>query len=301
VRLRTDDRFRYEVVVVDNASTDATPEVVAAFTQHPAATVRGVVECQPGVSWARNRGLAEAHGEWIAFFDDDQEAAEDWLLQLWKTAEARGCRVVGGAVRLAGSPADHAHLGPLAQSMFGVTAGRDTEQPYTRTFAPGAGNLLVHRRVFDQVGAFDTTLADAGEDTDLYRRIRAAGLAAWYTPRAIVDHKIPAERLTRDHLLRTAARVGGHIARREQRGAGRAMLAVLLLARCVQSLVRDSRAWLFSRLSRDPARRLDADCLRARSEGYFRSGLRALCPALFGQQRFFDSLNFRADRQPAVR
>ena len=72
--LATDGEFTYEIVVIDNASTDATPAAIAAAAAESSAPLRGVHEPQKGVVAARNRGIREARGRWIAFFDDDQLA-----------------------------------------------------------------------------------------------------------------------------------------------------------------------------------------------------------------------------------
>ena len=70
-RLRTDDRFSYDVLIVDNASNDDTPDVIQQLLAESEIPVHGVREAKPGVAAARNRGIAEAQGEWIAFCDDD--------------------------------------------------------------------------------------------------------------------------------------------------------------------------------------------------------------------------------------
>lgn len=305
-RLRTDDRFRYEIIIVDNASTDETPSVIEQLVEAESVPIRGVREVRKGVSFARNRGISEARGEWIAFFDDDQEAEPDWLLRLLELAQRRACRVVGGAVKLNVDDSVLDSLGPFAQALFGGTASKNVEQPYNRKFAPGAGNLMLHRDLFKQVGTFETSLTEGGEDTDLYRRIRQAGIDAWYTPDAVVLHKIPAERLNREHLLRTARRIGGHIARRERQTYGRVRFSFVAAARMAQAVFRDGRAWIGSRMpsgrvngsATATGRRLDADCLVARSSGYVRTALRELFPTLFQQTRYFAGLDFHSERQP---
>ena len=64
--------------------------------------IRGVREPERGIVPARNRGIREARGQWIAFFDDDQIADPHWLLELFNGGQrAEQCRVVGGSVHLA--------------------------------------------------------------------------------------------------------------------------------------------------------------------------------------------------------
>ena len=72
--LETGNLFSYEIIVIDNASTDATPATIAQAAIESKTPLRGVYEGRKGIAPARNRGIAEAKGEWVAFFDDDQRA-----------------------------------------------------------------------------------------------------------------------------------------------------------------------------------------------------------------------------------
>src|SRR5262249_41598358 len=163
--------FRYEVVVVDNASTDETAAVIAAAARHFPVPLRGVREPRPGVACARNRGIHEARGAWVAFFDDDQVADPAWLRELLAMAEAKQIRGVGGANRLRLPDGRADDLPQACRELLGGSSGPGAPRLYSRRLAPGAGNLLVHRSVFEQVGVFDEGLREAGEDADLYRRM----------------------------------------------------------------------------------------------------------------------------------
>src|SRR5688500_4978258 len=81
-----DGRFEYEVLVVDNASTDETPAIIANAAQAADGLIRGVREPMQGIVPARNCGLREARGQWIAFFNDDQIAELNWLAELFAMA-----------------------------------------------------------------------------------------------------------------------------------------------------------------------------------------------------------------------
>src|SRR5262245_8681240 len=94
--LATDD-FAYEIVVVDNGSTDHTQQVIAVAAAQSCYPLRGVYEPEKGIVPARNRGIREADGRWIAFFDDDQLADVRWLAELYRGANEKRCSVVGGA------------------------------------------------------------------------------------------------------------------------------------------------------------------------------------------------------------
>jgi Glycosyl transferase family 2 len=145
---------KLEVVVVDNGSTDGTSEV--------ARSCGARVLIRPGVSVAalRNAGTAAASGAVLAFLDADCVPARDWLMNavrsLHEGAGVTGCRV---AVPEGGTWVERA--------WFGLPPVGRREVPYINS-----GNLIVDRKVFEQVGGFDETLV-SGEDSDFCRRATA--------------------------------------------------------------------------------------------------------------------------------
>lgn len=295
IDLRTDGRIRFEIVVVDNASTDHTGQVIAAAARASHVPIRGVVEYERGVAAARNRGLSEALGQWIAFCDDDQVADPDWLRELLVMARKTGARLIGGAIRLQ-LPEPGRRLATEIRAMMGESVGMDREQRYTRRNSPGTGNMLVHRSVFNQVGAFDQNLQEAGEDTDLFRRVRAAQIETWYTPAAIVRHVIPPYRLKEEYLRWSSQRTGWCFAHRDQQEWGRAKVFWLLTARVGKAALVLLPWMLFCRLTRRRETSLGIACRIWRVEGYFRCALKLLAPAWFEQRHFLSKIEFRAER-----
>jgi len=297
VRLELDPARRYEIVVVDNASTDATADVIAAVAAAAPMPVRGVYEARQGVAIARNRGLREARGTWIAYFDDDQVAAPGWLAALLEMARQRDVRCVGGPVRLVMPDQDFREAPLLYQKLLGNTGLRKTPLRYSRTTAPATNNLLVHRSVFEEVGAFDETMVNSGEDTDLYRRIEAAGIEGWFTPGAIVYHVLPAYRRTPQYLQWKYLRDGGIAADQDQRRLGRWGLLASAIARWGQAALLHVPRLLWARLRGHSDAVLERRCRLWRCEGYTRQTLRAIAPRLFAQRAYFDRLEFRRERQ----
>ncbi|TWT90241.1 putative glycosyltransferase EpsH [Pseudobythopirellula maris] len=304
VELETDGAFAYEVLVVDNASSDNTPQAITEFAavdrRGSAVRVRGVREPSPGVSHARNRGVGEAAGDWVAFHDDDQVADPRWLAELVALAKRRSALVVGGAVKLklpAGAKEPSARY---LRQMLGEKVGMPAEQPFNRRQIPGAGSLMIDRGVFDHVGLFDTDLEIGGEDADLYRRIRAAGYEAWYTPKAIVHHLIPAKRLDSDYMRWTAARHGQHVALREFLDWGPRKLPLVMAARLGQATINYLPRYLAARLTGDRDGALAARCLMLRSQSYLAKAWRLLLHGE-GQQGAADAaLSLREGRERLV-
>lgn len=296
--LETACEFEYEIVVVDNASTDHTQPVLREVSADFPVPLRTCYVGTPGVAAARNQGIVEARGEWIAFFDDDQLAHPRWLRELLAMARRKGCRCVGGVNRLRlPSNLDPEQLAPAVRALHGESLGRDREQRYSRKSSPGCGNLLLHRGVFDEVGVFDESLREAGEDTDLYRRIYARGIEAWCTPLAISYHVIPAYRLEEEYLRWKSLRNGSHLARRNRNDWGLWISSAVLLARMVQGgLVHLPRLW-WAGWKQSPHELTGCRCRLWKTEGYVRFALRELFPRLFAQKVFFDRLEFRNERE----
>jgi glycosyltransferase involved in cell wall biosynthesis len=279
--LDTAGGFRYEVLVVDNASTDDTRAVVGAVAGQSEAPVRYVCEPRRGRVFARNRGIAEAGGQWIAFFDDDQLADRAWLHELLATARKTGSRCVGGAVRLLLPAGCHRQLAQRCRAVLGESADWDSPRPYTETTYPGTGNLMLHRTVFDETGLYDESCNLRGEDSDLYRRICRAGIEAWFTPAAIVDHVIPPSRLQADYFRDTSLQDGWSCARRDYQDQGRPGTAVRMVARAVQASACHWPRLAWAGLRRRPEEVLGAKCLLWRAKGYVASALPLIFPRLF--------------------
>ncbi len=173
-----------EILVVDNGSTDATARVAAE------AGARVVSEPLPNRCRARNRGGAEARGEWIVFIDSDCVADAEWLGALERETDLIGSEervaAVAGAV-LAAEPTTNveafiAERKWIDQEKF-LTPGRRFSPPFAAT-----ANLAIRRDVFLTVGDFDLELASAGEDADWCWRAAKAGWTLRYAPGAAVTH-----------------------------------------------------------------------------------------------------------------
>ncbi len=265
--LATEDEFTYEVVVVDCGSTDETAHVIGVAMQEAKHPLRGVRERAAAGANARNRGVAEARGRWIAFFDDNQLADWHWLAELYRGALEKNSRVVGGCVQLA-LPADcNRQLDPTVQMLLGESVGADLPQEYAGLHTPGSGNLMVERGVFDQIGPLEAA-AGGGEGDDLFYRIERANLAAWFIPTAVVHQLTPAERLEQDCVLGLARRAGHQDAVRQRAARGLLRFAWLWLTRYVRLGTVQYPAWLWARMRRDPERTLGRHCELAITQGF---------------------------------
>jgi glycosyltransferase involved in cell wall biosynthesis len=201
-------RNQYEVIVVDNNSRDRTHEVTSEFAERYS-NVRYVLETQQGLDHGRNRGIAEARGEIIVFADDDILVETDWLTQLtapFATDGAAKIGAVGGEV----IPVFPHGLPPWVAEWHAPLAFRSTLGPLPAKHSPMGANLAFPRWVFQQHGLFSTALDRkggslfSGGETEMLRRLRAAGLEVWFAPAAKVRHQLPANRTTFRYAARHA-------------------------------------------------------------------------------------------------
>ncbi|MBI2480774.1 MAG: glycosyltransferase, partial [Planctomycetia bacterium] len=254
---QTGDKFTFEIVVCDNASTDDTAQVVASVAESSMIPIRYCFQSQAGDAPTRNRALQHAAGDWLAFFDDDQIASGNWLSELVAAAEKTGGQIIGGAVQLDLTSRQRSEYGSYVCEALRETDLYPQLQPYLQRALPGTGNALVSRAVFNAIGAFDESFASGGSDYDFFGRARAAGFAMWYTPDAVIRHRVDPNRLSVEHLRMDALSGGAeHAEHVDFRGAGAKRVFGCGLARIVQGLLIHGPLLLAAWLQNDRGRML---------------------------------------------
>jgi glycosyltransferase involved in cell wall biosynthesis len=203
---QTYPRTDFEIIAVDNGSTDNLAEVAAQFPQ-----VRFLSEPTPGSYAARNRGLAAAAGEFIAFTDADCVPDPQWLANgVDALRRDERCGLVAGGIRVTFASPDRPTLCELYDSIFDF----DQERFIARSHFGCTANAMTHAYVLRDVGPFDGRMRSVG-DRDLGNRIAAAGYRLVFAEQVVVSH--PGRR-TIGALLRKRVRVaGGHHQRARKR------------------------------------------------------------------------------------
>ncbi len=206
----------YEIIVVDNNSTDDTAKIVESFVgENPEARIRCVFEPVQGLSHARNRGAKEARAELVAYVDDDIFADPSYVSALIDYfATHPDVDAVGGRidVHYDSPPPDWAsrYLRPL----FGDHNLGDSPRPYPPDRYPLGGNMCFRRRVLLQSGGFDPDLGRKGgellasEEKDLFHRLRRDGAVIHFLPSARIRHRVDSERYTHEFVRRQAVGIG---------------------------------------------------------------------------------------------
>lgn len=212
---------RYEVVVVDNGSTDGTPAVIEAWRAADPDLRRAVHEPTPGLSRARNRGVAEARGEVVLFIDDDAVAPRGWVAaHLAPYRRDPWVSGVGGPVSLRWPDGRPRWLAPRLEHWFSALDHGDRATEFPPPHGPYGTNMSLRRSVFAAVGGFDERLGRRGrslvssEEGDLFGRVWAAGGSVVYEPASLVLHGVTRDRLSRRWVLRRGWAQGRSNARR---------------------------------------------------------------------------------------
>ena len=208
--VRLPEGFEAECLVIDNNSTDDTEAVVAHFARDSPVRVRHVLERRQGSSFARNRAVDEAQGDFILFIDDDAIAEPTWAIEIIAEMERRNLDVACGMVVPQWTVPPPRWLGPSLYVRLAVhdeerlaSCPREQLETVHNYFS---ANVAFRRETFERFGRFREDLGVvggnpmSGEDTELFERILERGGVMGFVPGARVHHIIGRERMTRAYL-----------------------------------------------------------------------------------------------------
>lgn len=204
--------FSWEVIVVDNNSTDDTASVVQAYQASwpQPFPLRYCFEPQQGAAFARRRAFQEAKGALVGFLDDDNIPAPDWVAAAYAFAQehpkagAYGSRIRGD---FEVTPPENFHR--LTPFLAITERGSEPQryEPQKKVLPPSAG-LVVRKQAWLESVPAQLVLSGrtpgsmlTGEDLEMLSHIQAKGWEIWYNPTMQIDHRIPQWRLTREYLI----------------------------------------------------------------------------------------------------
>jgi glucosyl-dolichyl phosphate glucuronosyltransferase len=210
------DRSLYELILVNNNSTDRTHEICSSFgNEHPGLQYKYHIESSQGLSYARNRGLHESSGDLVVYIDDDAFAERSFVSNMIRFYDLHPA-VMGSGGRIipqfeAGKPEWMSKF--LMKLVAAVDLGEEAI-PFPKALFPIGANMTVRRQIFNKIGEFDVNLGrkgknlQGGEEKDIYVKMRELGHNPWYVPDTVVRHIIPASRMTKEFIRRQAHGIG---------------------------------------------------------------------------------------------
>jgi glycosyltransferase involved in cell wall biosynthesis len=204
-RLRS--KRTWELVIVDNGSSDATPQVLVEFRGRFTGNISVLQHGPPGLGGARNVGWRAARGDVVAFTDDDCYPEPDYLTRVYSCFSDPRYGFVGGRVLL---------YDPLDYPITIQLSDRRVEFPPKSYIAPGqvhGANFAFRLEVLHAIGGFDQRLGagtkfPSAEDTDAMARVSAMGWWGLYDPGPTVWHHHHRRDLTDIQRMRKAHGIG---------------------------------------------------------------------------------------------
>ena len=204
----------FEVIIINNNSTDKTESLALEFIKNNGINVRYFTETNQGLSFCRNRGILEAGSELVTFIDDDALPADDFLektILFFDTHPDVGA--AGGKILLKFTGKKPAWYNDFLSSLLGYFNYGNSTRPFKNNFFRGS-NMTFRRSLFDTHKPFDTrlgrkgTVLTGGEEKELFYRLKNCGVKLWYNAEAIVYHLVPTERTTVDYIRNQAYGTG---------------------------------------------------------------------------------------------
>ena len=206
--------LEWEVLVVDNNSSDDTREVVEGMQRNLSMQLRYEFEPQQGLNYARNRGMKESSGRYFCYIDDDILVDSSWLNSLYRALRDQDADAVGGRIHLDPDIVLPPWITPEIRGFLGHLDYGDTAfQMDGVSQYPFGGNMSFNRRVVEKIGIFDPLKGRKGEgnkrkelykgaETEYFHRLAATDNARiFYEPGALVYHQVLPHQLTRKYFL----------------------------------------------------------------------------------------------------
>jgi len=197
----TNGLFTYSIIIVDNDVGESAKEIAISFREKAFIDIRYCVEPRKGIALARNKGIANAKGRFVAFIDDDEVPDENWLYGLYRM--------------LVDFKADGV-LGPVipyfeVEPPKWVTKGKFCERPRYKTGAPvhwrncRTGNVMLNGNLFSgNTHPFDPAFGIQGEDVKFFKEMYRKGRRFIWCDDAPVFEIVPPDRTRKAYFLRRA-------------------------------------------------------------------------------------------------
>lgn len=261
---RTTPGLSWELVVVDNASTDRTKDVIETAKSASSVSITYLFEGRQGKAFALNTGVDAARGDVLAFTDDDCRPEPSWLQDIMDSLQSLRAQGLGGRILPEWSSPPPSWLATDRHLWTSIAVLDDSEVrrvelgPWQREhgFRVWGANMAFRRPALEAVGGFDTRFGPRGtkkyshEDVDLVRRMVEAGHVVMFDPTPTVHHWVSPERLRKGFYRRHSFHYGEGSAFRIGPPRGRHLLGISLFV--LRALGGNVARWIRAALRRDP-------------------------------------------------
>jgi glucosyl-dolichyl phosphate glucuronosyltransferase len=202
--------LRVRVIVVDNASTDGTRELIARETPAFPVELEYVFVATPGKPHALNTGIALSDADLVGLIDADEEIDDAWFECIRDAFRDPHLDFAGGRCLPRWESQAPAWLGRGYRGVIGWVDPGPESRPMDASY-PGilmGGNAVIRRALLGRAGPYSIALNRTGtrllgcEDEDMYHRLLALGARGRYMPELIIYHFVPTERLTKRYFRR---------------------------------------------------------------------------------------------------
>jgi glycosyltransferase involved in cell wall biosynthesis len=214
---QTASKDDFEVIVVDNNSTDGTEQVVSKWrSENTEGYFHYSTETNQGASYARNTGAKLAKGQWLCFMDDDAIATPSYIENIIKHIHAKPEAIgFGGRIIPKYIPSEPKWMSYYVSSLVGNFDYAPTACAFENGKYPIESNMIVKKDIYDSIGGFNTalpgvvgTLRIGGEGKELFYKILALGHTIYYDPSICVHHVVEVKKLTSEYMYRVASGIG---------------------------------------------------------------------------------------------
>lgn len=203
--MNVSSELMWELIIVDNNSTDNTKNIVDGFAANTHIKTRYLFEKNQGVSFAKNLGIKYAQGDIIAFTDDDVIVDKTWLTNISKAFEASNAICIGGKILPFWEVPPPRWLTKDLYFYLALVDHGETILKMTKATIYGA-NFAVRSAAFKKYGLFNTAIGRTagklygGDETEFIQRLIDAGEEILYLPDIIVHHCISSDRLKKSYF-----------------------------------------------------------------------------------------------------
>lgn len=218
INLQTIDKSLFEVVVVNNASTDDTSAVVRGYmARNPQINISYYFEQNKGLSFARNRGIAEAKSPLIAYVDDDVILTPDYLKELIKFFDANSNAAGAGGKVI---PKYESGSEPVWMSKYlagfvgNVNHGTEVKRFTPAMKYPAGCNMIYKKDILLKAGGFNNELKFRSDDKYIFYKVQEVSPEIYYLPDAWLYHYIDSYRLDMKNFKTLFLKTGNEEKRR---------------------------------------------------------------------------------------